>query len=214
MKKLLLISAATLIVSNSTFAGGILTNTNQHAAFLRMLSRGATTEIDGALSNPAGLAFLPKDGFHVGSGMASFWAMLQGGSGPSGSVMNAGFPLSQSNIWMLLGVLALTFVAKALVTLMTIRSGASGGVLQPGIALGSTLGAMLGLVWILMFPTDSITVCALIGAASLLSASQQAPLMAMCLVMELSEAPITFFVPVGMAVATSSLISKWLLSRK
>lgn len=51
MKKLLLISAATLIVSNSTFAGGILTNTNQHAAFLRMLSRGATTEIDGALSN-------------------------------------------------------------------------------------------------------------------------------------------------------------------
>lgn len=115
---------------------------------------------------------------------------------------------------MLLGVLALTFVAKALVTLMTIRSGASGGVLQPGIALGSTLGAMLGLVWILMFPTDSVTACALIGAASLLSASQQAPLMAMCLVMELSEAPITFFVPVGMAVATSSLISKWLLSRK
>lgn len=141
-------------------------------------------------------------------GHASGW------SGPSGSVMNAGFPLSQSNIWMLLGVLALTFVAKALVTLMTIRSGASGGVLQPGIALGSTLGAMLGLVWILMFPTDSVTVCALIGAASLLSASQQAPLMAMCLVMELSEAPITFFVPVGMAVATSSLISKWLLSRK
>lgn len=54
-----------LIVSTSTFAGGLLTNTNQHAAFLRMLSRGATTEIDGALSNPAGLAFLPTDGFHM-----------------------------------------------------------------------------------------------------------------------------------------------------
>lgn len=54
-----------LIVSISTFAGGLLTNTNQHAAFLRMLSRGATTEIDGALSNPAGLAFLPTDGFHM-----------------------------------------------------------------------------------------------------------------------------------------------------
>lgn len=60
MKKLLLISAATLIVSNSTFAGGILTNTNQHAAFLRMLSRGATTEIDGALSNPARPGFLAQ----------------------------------------------------------------------------------------------------------------------------------------------------------
>lgn len=71
MKKLLLIGAATLIVSNSTFAGGLLTNTNQHAAFLRMLSRGATTEIDGALSNPAGLAFLPKDGFYVGLSIQS-----------------------------------------------------------------------------------------------------------------------------------------------
>lgn len=65
MRKISLISIAMLIVSIPTFAGGLLTNTNQHPAFLRMLSRGATTEIDGALSNPAGLAFLPKDGFHV-----------------------------------------------------------------------------------------------------------------------------------------------------
>lgn len=65
MKKQLLIGAATLIVSLPTFAGGYLTNTNQHPAFLRMLSRGATTEIDGAFYNPAGLAFLPKDGFYA-----------------------------------------------------------------------------------------------------------------------------------------------------
>lgn len=65
MRKFLLIGIAMLIVSTTTFAGGLLTNTNQHAAFLRMLSRGATTEIDAALSNPAGLAFLPKDGFHM-----------------------------------------------------------------------------------------------------------------------------------------------------
>ena len=65
MRKFSLISFMMLIVSTSTFAGGLLTNTNQHAAFLRMLPRGATTEIDGALSNPAGLAFLPNDGFHM-----------------------------------------------------------------------------------------------------------------------------------------------------
>ena len=65
MRKFSLISFMMLIVSTSTFAGGLLTNTNQHAAFLRMLSRGATTEIDAALSNPAGLAFLPNDGFHM-----------------------------------------------------------------------------------------------------------------------------------------------------
>ena len=65
MRKFSLISLMLLIVSTSPFAGGLLTNTNQHAAFLRMLSRGATTEIDAALSNPAGLAFLPNDGFHM-----------------------------------------------------------------------------------------------------------------------------------------------------
>ena len=41
MRKFSLISFMMLIVSTSTFAGGLLTNTNQHAAFLRMLSRGA-----------------------------------------------------------------------------------------------------------------------------------------------------------------------------
>lgn len=65
MKKFLLVSAATLIVSFPTFAGDYLTNTNHHAAFLRMVSRGASTDIDAALSNPAGLSFLPKDGFYL-----------------------------------------------------------------------------------------------------------------------------------------------------
>ena len=66
MRKISLISIAMLIVLIPTFAGGLLTNTNQHPAFLRMLSRGAnTTSVDAALSNPAGLAFLPKDGFYT-----------------------------------------------------------------------------------------------------------------------------------------------------
>ena len=71
MRKISLIGFVMLIVSIPTFAGGLLTNTNQHAAFLRMLSRGATIEIDGALSNPAGLAFLPNDGFHIGLSIQS-----------------------------------------------------------------------------------------------------------------------------------------------
>lgn len=71
MRKISLIGIVMLIVSIPTFAGGLLTNTNQHAAFLRMLSRGATLEIDGALSNPAGLAFLPSDGFYMGLSIQS-----------------------------------------------------------------------------------------------------------------------------------------------
>ena len=38
-------------------AGGLMTNTNYHIAFDRMMARGATFEIDAAYSNPAGLAW-------------------------------------------------------------------------------------------------------------------------------------------------------------
>ena len=65
MRKISLISIAMLIVSIPTFAGGILTNTNQHVSFLRMLARGASIDIDGVYSNPAGLAFLPEDGLYL-----------------------------------------------------------------------------------------------------------------------------------------------------
>ena len=63
MKKFFLIGATALMVSNSTFAGGILTNTNQNATFLRNPARNAAIAIDGVYSNPAGIAFLPE-GFH------------------------------------------------------------------------------------------------------------------------------------------------------
>lgn len=65
MRKKFLIGIVMLIVSIPTFAGDYLTNTNQNAAFLRMLARGASIDVDGVYSNPAGLAFLPKDGLQV-----------------------------------------------------------------------------------------------------------------------------------------------------
>lgn len=51
-------------VSVLAFAGGYLTNTNQHASFLRMIARGASVSLDGVYSNPAGLSFL-EDGNHI-----------------------------------------------------------------------------------------------------------------------------------------------------
>ncbi len=64
MKKKSILIAALALVSSSTFAGGILTNTNQNVAFNRNFARNATFEIDGAYSNPAGLAWI-GEGFHL-----------------------------------------------------------------------------------------------------------------------------------------------------
>ena len=72
MKKFLLIGATALMVSNSTFAGGILTNTNQNATFLRNPSRNAAIAIDGVYNNPAGIAFLPQ-GFHLSVSWQAAW---------------------------------------------------------------------------------------------------------------------------------------------
>jgi long-chain fatty acid transport protein len=63
MKKLLFGPFLSLI-AGSVFAGGLLTNTNQSAHFLRNPALDATTEIDGVYTNPAGLTFL-SDGFHL-----------------------------------------------------------------------------------------------------------------------------------------------------
>ena len=62
MRKTILMGAAMWMASNLAFAGGYLTNTNQHISFLRMIARGASTEIDAVYFNPAGLAFLEKEG--------------------------------------------------------------------------------------------------------------------------------------------------------
>jgi long-chain fatty acid transport protein len=45
-------------------AGGIVTNSNQSAAYVRMLARDASTSIDAVYFNPAGLTKL-EDGFHL-----------------------------------------------------------------------------------------------------------------------------------------------------
>ena len=65
MKKLKLVSLAIAMASAApTFAGGLLTNTNQHVAFNRMMSREASIGIDGVYYNPAGVVFM-DEGKHL-----------------------------------------------------------------------------------------------------------------------------------------------------
>ncbi len=63
MKKLILMFFSLLLTTSVAFSGGIVTNYNQSAAYIRMFVRDATTEIDAVFYNPAGLTKL-KDGWH------------------------------------------------------------------------------------------------------------------------------------------------------
>lgn len=54
---------ALFMLANVVFAGGLLTNTNQSAQFIRMMSRNASYDIDAVYYNPAGIIKL-EDGWH------------------------------------------------------------------------------------------------------------------------------------------------------
>ena len=55
-------------------AGGLMTNTNYHIAFDRMMARGASFDIDAAYSNPAGLAW-GHEGFQLSINFQKPWQL-------------------------------------------------------------------------------------------------------------------------------------------
>ena len=57
MRKIIAFVAFAALVSTTAYAGGLMTNTNYHISFDRMMARGASFDIDAAFSNPAGLAW-------------------------------------------------------------------------------------------------------------------------------------------------------------
>lgn len=82
---------AATVVSVSTNAGGLLTNTNQNAIFLRNPARAAAIGIDGVYSNPAGVAFLPQ-GLHLSLSWQAAWQKRQITSTAPFYMLNANNP--------------------------------------------------------------------------------------------------------------------------
>ena len=71
-KKILTLTVLALGAFSMSYAGGLMTNTNYHIAFDRMMARGATFDIDAAYSNPAGLAW-GHDGFQLSLNFQKPW---------------------------------------------------------------------------------------------------------------------------------------------
>ncbi|MCR4922341.1 MAG: hypothetical protein K5945_11650 [Bacteroidaceae bacterium] len=64
MKKKIILALTATLASASMMAGGLLTNTNQNASFLRQMSQDGIIDITGLYANPAGTAFL-SPGLHL-----------------------------------------------------------------------------------------------------------------------------------------------------
>ena len=71
-KKIFILTVLALGAFSTSFAGGLMNNTNYHIAFDRMMARGASFDIDAAYSNPAGLAWAPE-GFQLSLNFQKPW---------------------------------------------------------------------------------------------------------------------------------------------
>ena len=71
-KKFLILAVLAMVSATVVRAGGLMTNTNYHIAFDRMMARGASMEIDAAYSNPAGLAWT-KEGLQLSLNFQKPW---------------------------------------------------------------------------------------------------------------------------------------------
>ena len=99
-----------------------------------------------------------------------------------------------------LGMAATLMLCKVLVTTTTLRAGAEGGLLTPGLAVGALLATLLGGAWSHFLPGLPLGACAIVGAAAFLGASMSMPLTAIVLIMEFTRLDHDFLVPLILAV--------------
>ncbi|MFR8086459.1 MAG: chloride channel protein, partial [Leuconostoc gelidum] len=118
--------------------------------------------------------------------------------------------INSSQKWMM--ILLIGGILKVGVTALTIRAGASGGTLTPSIAVGGALGAVLSLILAIWIPGISIGQGAVLGAGTLLAASQQAPFMAMFMLIEICHLESSALLPMGFGILIATVVSKKVLS--
>ncbi len=107
-----------------------------------------------------------------------------------------------------LGLLAVLFVLKPLVTAACVASGAPGGLFTPTFAIGVLMAGFCGTVWGHIWPGAAEPSYALIGGGAFLAAAMQGPLSGVILVLELTRHFDALMVPTVLAVVEATVVSR------
>ena len=100
---------------------------------------------------------------------------------------------------------AMLLALKMVVILAVLRSGAEGGLLTPGLAVGGLTSLLLCMLWQQLLPGGDYGSFALVGAAAFLAASMQMPLTAVALVMEFTHMDHSYLAPTLLCAAGAFL---------
>lgn len=109
-----------------------------------------------------------------------------------------------------IGLAATLLLIKVAITVSSLRAGAQGGLLTPGMSNGALLAIVLGGAWTLMWPGTPIGAFALVGATAFLASSMNMPITALVLMVEFTRVDHDFLVPMLCAVAGSIAVNRLL----
>src|SRR6266481_1609069 len=98
---------------------------------------------------------------------------------------------------------ATLLLLRVVVLVASLRAGAQGGLLTPGLSIGALLGIILGSFWNHVWPTQSLAGFAIVGGAAFLASSMKMPLTAIVLTVEFTGIGQEFLIPLSFAVASS-----------
>ena len=101
---------------------------------------------------------------------------------------------------------AALLILKVLVTLGALRTGAAGGLLTPGFAVGASLASVLGTLWNHLWPAGAIGAFAVVGSAAFLASSMKMPFTAIVLTLEFTRVGHDFLFPISLAVVGSIFV--------
>lgn len=102
-----------------------------------------------------------------------------------------------------IGLAATLLLIKVAITVSSLRAGAQGGLLTPGMSNGALLAIVLGGAWTLIWPGTPIGAFAIVGATAFLASSMNMPITALVLMVEFTRVDHDFLVPMLCAVAGS-----------
>jgi chloride channel protein, CIC family len=108
-----------------------------------------------------------------------------------------------------LGLLAILIVGKIMATVLTLGSGASGGVFAPALFIGAVLGGAFGLIAQLVFPglPASSGAYAMVGMAAVFAGAARAPITAVIILFEMTQ-DYRIILPLMIATVVSTIIAQ------
>ena len=137
---------------------------------------------------------------------------------PYPQIMGNGRALAQTAIsaqsLKLLPLLMIVALLKGVVTVFTLRAGASGGTLTPSIGIGAALGLAVALLMPSLAAGTPLWQAGIIGAATLLAVSQQAPFMAMFMMFEVSYLDYSALLPLALGIGCALAVGSLVLARR